>query len=89
MQGERQHWLREGTLLDGRYEIRRVIGQGGFGITYEGVNTRIRLRVAVKELYIGECMRRDCEKSCEVQVEEEYQALSPRRGRNSCGRRRF
>ena len=75
MQGERQHWLREGTLLDGRYEIRRVIGQGGFGITYEGVNTRIRLRVAVKELYIGECMRRDCEKSCEVQVEEEYQAF--------------
>ncbi len=75
MPDERKHWLREGTVLDGKYEICRVIGQGGFGITYEGIHRRISLRVAVKELFIRGCLYRDCTKSSEVEVPEEYREV--------------
>lgn len=43
--------LQPGTMLDGRYRIDSVLGQGGFGITYAAENTRIGRRVAVKELF--------------------------------------
>ena len=33
--------LAEGAVLDGRYEVRRVIGRGGFGITYEVNDQRL------------------------------------------------
>ena len=45
------HQLRPGTLLRGRYLIGRALGQGGFGITYIGLDTTLDLRVAVKEYY--------------------------------------
>ena len=40
--------LEEGFLLDGRYKISRVLGEGGFGITYDAVNIHSGKRVAVK-----------------------------------------
>ena len=43
--------LQPGTLLDERYRIDEVLGQGGFGITYAAENTRIGMKVAVKELF--------------------------------------
>jgi serine/threonine-protein kinase len=43
--------LAEGAILDGRYEVRRVIGRGGFGITYEVQDQRLERAVAVKELF--------------------------------------
>lgn len=45
------------TLADGRYEIARVIGRGGFGITYEGVDHRLERRVALKELFPESAVR--------------------------------
>lgn len=45
------------TLADGRYEIHRVIGRGGFGITYEGVDHRLERRVALKELFPESAVR--------------------------------
>src|SRR5262245_24457606 len=45
--------LQLGQILDGKYRIVRVIGEGGMGAVYEGENTRIRRRVAIKVLHAG------------------------------------
>ncbi|WP_169927286.1 serine/threonine-protein kinase [Labilithrix luteola] len=42
--------LSEGQILEGKYCISRLIAEGGIGEVYEGVNTRIGKRVAVKVL---------------------------------------
>ena len=41
--------LAPGTILNGRYTVGHVIGQGGFGITYIAQDYRTKERVAVKE----------------------------------------
>jgi serine/threonine protein kinase len=40
-----------GQLLDGKYRIVRILGQGAMGAVFEGENTRIRRRVAIKVLH--------------------------------------
>lgn len=49
----------QSTLQQGKYIIQRVLGQGGFGITYEGLQTGLNRRVAIKEFF----MRDSCERS--------------------------
>jgi eukaryotic-like serine/threonine-protein kinase len=39
-----------GDIIDGKYRIVRLIGEGGMGSVFEGENTRIRRRVAIKVL---------------------------------------
>lgn len=45
------HTLPQGAMLNNRYLVGGVIGQGGFGITYIGLDTLLEVRVAVKEFY--------------------------------------
>ena len=45
------HHLPPGTMLLGRYLVGRALGEGGFGITYIGLDLRLELRVAIKEYF--------------------------------------
>jgi serine/threonine protein kinase len=47
------------TVLDGNYRIMRVVGSGGFGITYEAEDLNLGTMVAIKEYYPEEFGDRD------------------------------
>ena len=43
--------LEPGQIIDSKYKVIRHIGEGGMGTVYEGENTRIARRVAIKVLH--------------------------------------
>ena len=43
--------LEIGQIIEGKYRIIRLIGEGGMGAVYEGENVRIKRRVAIKVLH--------------------------------------
>ena len=45
--------LETGQLIEGKYRIVRLLGEGGMGAVYEGENVRINRRVAIKVLHAG------------------------------------
>ena len=52
--------LQPGAFLQKRkYQIESVLGQGGFGITYVGIQTGLNRKVAIKEFYMKEFCNRD------------------------------
>ena len=54
-------YLKQGTQLqDGKYVIKRVLGQGGFGITYLAEQVLLKREVAIKEFFMKDnCLRDD------------------------------
>ena len=50
--------LPEGTVLSRKYMIGKVLGRGGFGITYLGYDLDLQLTVAIKEYFPREVCRR-------------------------------
>ncbi|CAD5990454.1 ATP-dependent Clp protease ATP-binding subunit ClpA homolog [Planktothrix tepida] len=44
-------------LLAGAYTVGKVLGQGGFGITYLGSDTQLKSLVAIKEFFPQNCRR--------------------------------
>jgi serine/threonine protein kinase len=61
------HWLRPRTILNGKYLLGRVLGEGGFGITYIGWDLTLDLKVAVKEFYPNGFVTRESTVSTNVQ----------------------
>ena len=56
--------LKHGSILSGRYIVGRVLGQGGFGITYIALDDRTKGRVAIKEYFPAEFAGREEGSSC-------------------------
>ena len=50
--------LAAGTVLSQRYVLGRVLGDGGFGITYIGYDKALKRKVAVKEYFPNDCVTR-------------------------------
>ena len=53
------HQLAAGAVLKEQYRIGRVLGQGGFGITYLGWDLYLDIPVAIKEYYPSGMVMRD------------------------------
>lgn len=60
------HQLPAGTVLKEQYLIGRVLGQGGFGITYLGWDLYLDMPVAIKEYYPSSTVMRDSAASLSV-----------------------
>lgn len=45
------HHLLPGTVLHNQYKVGYSIGEGGFGLTYVGLDMNLDMKVAIKELY--------------------------------------
>ena len=53
-------YLAQNTFLQGgKYRIERVLGQGGFGITYSAYDCFSKRKVAIKEFFFREFCQRD------------------------------
>jgi len=54
-----RHHLPPFTILNGQYLVGCLLGEGGFGITYVGMDLRLRRMVAVKEFFPTGVVYRD------------------------------
>ena len=61
------HQLPMGVILKERYLIGRVLGQGGFGITYMGWDGDRNIPVAIKEFFPGGVVHRQSVNSMDVE----------------------
>ena len=67
-QNNQPHQLRTGTLLRGQFLVGRVLGQGGFGITYIGMDVKQNKIVAIKEYYPSFAVTRDVSQSSAIRL---------------------
>lgn len=65
------HYLAQRTVLNGRYYIGKVLGHGGFGITYIAWDMVLNMKVAVKEYFpMGFAARSTKEPSVNVHTKD-------------------
>ena len=60
------HHFPMGQLLHDRYLVGKVLGEGGFGITYLGLDTKLERRVAIKEYFPNVFVHRESSVSLDV-----------------------
>ena len=77
------HHLPPGTVLMDRYLVGRVLGEGGFGITYIGCDLKLELKVAIKEYFPTTWVSRHAD------VSQEVHCYAGAQGNYDKGRRRF
>jgi len=65
------HQLQPGTMLSRRYLVGNSIGQGGFGITYIGLDMKLGMRVAIKEFFPTGYANRNHGVSSEITISSE------------------
>lgn len=56
------------TILNGKYLVGDVLGEGGFGITYIGLDLTLEIRVAIKEFFPAGHVARDSATTTQVTV---------------------
>ena len=80
---EKKLALQVGTRLqNGRYTISRILGQGGFGITYEATLSNLNKRVTIKEHFLdGVCGRAENGKAVIVPLENNREFFERQRKR--------
>lgn len=57
------------TLQNGKYTIEKVLGQGGFGITYLAEQTMLNRKVAIKEFFLKDLCTRKDDSSVSITIE--------------------
>ena len=70
------HQLPAGTVLREQYLVGRVLGQGGFGITYLGWDLDLERLVAIKEFFPSATVNRDVNVSQYVKVNTTHMVSS-------------
>ena len=81
---EQINHLPPGLVLYGRYLLGRVLGEGGFGITYIGFDLKLEMKVAIKEYFPSDLVARCAADSLDVSVR-----IGPAQQEYEKGLRRF
>src|SRR6187399_3173905 len=68
--------LQANAILQGRYRVVRLLGQGGMGAVYEALDTRLKSTVALKQtLVTGDQLRRQFEREAQLLSGLQHPAL--------------
>lgn len=65
---ELDYQLRPFTILNGKYLVGDELGEGSSGITYIGLDITLKLRVAIKEFFLKDCMTRQSQAATQVTI---------------------
>ena len=77
------HHLSNGTILNGKYIVGAVLGEGGFGITYIGRDVNLDIKIAVKEYYPSGIVNRNNTYSSEITVTAEDEKEQFEKGKSN------